>query len=238
MDEWKPGENWYQQPRFSATLEFKPQEGKSLQLPLDSTVTWAPLLKSDCFSVGSTLASRLNGLVGSGRLNGFDNTSDLVYVLPDQPSGAILRTAGLLIANKYALVNPQNISLVQYKVQGTYRHNGCNIFCVDSNTGSKRHDLMCRKCSSIAEEDDFRLRIQQRASSFDRGDEYRIDKVPTIDGIISRYRHLAADKNALQLQHVQACRALGRSHARVLSMRKRLDNHMLTSDLKGLADDL
>ena len=220
MHDLNPGGSWYQVPRYKATVEFMPMPGRPFPLPLDSNVTWTT-----------------HGLVATGRLLGFATPTDL-FVRPDSASTTLLDEAGLLLDAITAHVDVSTVTLVVYNIQGTYKHNDCCTFCVDTYTGEPHQNLMCPNCRSIKDEDDFRMRILRGLSYEGPVPRTRIDRYRFLGDLVDRTRSLTVQNHTYGLERLNLQRALGRSHARELTLQERLENNMVTGDLRGLADDL
>ena len=224
--DWRPGEKWSVDTTFRATVTCSREGDTKLIFPVGSVVDW--------LEGGTTMSGKVLGIEGANTLR----------VQPDAETTYFLQVVSALLSDDATapaslVVRDSSVTAVTYRVLRPYRHRDCASFCIDPQTGAKRPNLMCRFCASVPELQDFKDRLRRRASAdLQRMQDWRFDHLPTVPDVIEAARRARAAKGRWKLQATMARKMIGRSYARVRSMRERLDAQLLTGDLAGLAADL
>ena len=224
--DWRPGEKWLVDPTFQATVTCSREGDTKLLFPVGSVVDW--------LEGGTTMSGKVLGVEGAHTLS----------VQPDAETTYFLQVVSALLSDDATApaslaVRDSSVTAVSYNVQRPYQHRDCSRFCIDPQTGVKRPNLMCRLCASVPELQDFKDRLRRRAAAdLQRMQDWRFDCLPTVAHVIEAARCTRAAKHRWKLNATIARKMLGRSYARALSMRARLDAQLLTGDLAGLAADL
>ena len=227
--DWRPGDKWSVDTTFRATVTCSREGDTKLLFPVGSVVDW--------LEGGTAMSGKVLGIEGAHTLS----------VLPDAETTAFLQMVSALLspisddatAPTSLVVRDSSVTAVTYSILRPYRHRDCASFCVDPQTGAKRPNLMCRFCASVPELQEFKDRLRRRASAdLQRMQDWRFDRLPTVSDVIEAARRARAAKCRWKLQATMARKMIGRSYARVRSMRERLDAQLLTGDLAGLAADL
>ena len=224
--DWRPGELWAIDPTFKATITCSREGGTKLLFPVGSEIDW--------LEGGITMSGKVLGIEGAHTLS----------VQPDAETTASLQMIAAVLSDDATaptslVVRDSSVTAVSYGISRPYRHRDCSRFCIDLQTGAKRPNLMCRSCAGVPELQDFKDRLKSRASArLERMQDWRFDRLPTVTHVIEAARHARAAKGRWKLNATIARKMIGRSYARVRSMRARLDAQLLTGDLAGLAADL
>ena len=225
-EDWRPGAKWAIDPTFTATVECSRDGAAKLIFPVGAEVNWTD-----------------GGIQRRGQVLGIEGEQISVWPEDERLQLGIFAEHVLSAdpSPAYMLVRESSVSSVSYSIARPYRHSKCSIFCVDTQTGEKRPNLMCTNCASVPKLEDFKARLIRRATTdFETSDQQsiRFDRLPTVSDIIEHARETRASKHHWKLNCTLGKRMLGRSYARERLMRERLDAQLLTGDLAGLAADL
>ena len=225
-EDWRPGNAWYVDPGFRASVEYSRDEKGLLLFPEGCQITWQE-----------------EALIATGTVLGVAGTPGLLglCVRPDSTCRPELLSKQLIsdMHAPWLMIHQNSVSAVSINVSRPYRHLQCGWFCIDIATGEKLPNLMCRQCALVPQLADFKARLILRANSFGHpAQECRIDRLPTVPQIIDVARHALAERQRWKFNCTIARKMLGRSTARERSMKERLEAQLLTGDLAGLAADL